>query len=328
MSQWRQDPVTGRWVVIAPKRSERPHDLASDGPAKEAAATDCPFCPGREAGAGAEILRLPGPPQPWRLRVLANRFPVLGPEGSVERRGDGTFEWLDGVGAHEVVVDSPDHRHSFAELPDDHAADVFRTYRARIRALAADERVAYVQVFRNEGAAAGASLRHPHSQIIATPVIPGAIKEAYHGARRWRARHGGCVFCHLAQAESEDGSRVVLRTHRFLALAPFASGFAWELMVLPLEHGPDFHALEDAALAELASVVKACVGRLKALLGPLPYNYFIHSAPLRHLDGERQFHWHLSIIPRLSQPAGFEWSTGFGINSVAPEDAAERLRRA
>jgi UDPglucose--hexose-1-phosphate uridylyltransferase len=236
-------------------------------------------------------------------------------------------EWLEGVGAHEVVVDSPDHERSFAELPDDHAADVFRTYQRRIAVLAQDPRIVYVQVFRNEGAAAGASLRHPHSQLIATPVVPSAIKEEFHGARRWRQQNGGgCVHCHLLAAELAAGERLVMQDDHFVAWAPFASSFAWEMMVVPRRHGPDFHLASDQEVAGLGLMVKRLVSKLKARLGPLPYNYFIHTAPLRHQDGERHFHWHLRILPRLTQPAGFEWGTGFSINAVEPETAAQALR--
>jgi len=223
------------------------------------------------------------------------------------------------------VLDSPDHERSFAELPVEQAADVFRTYQARIRALAVDPRIAYVQVFRNEGAAAGASLRHPHSQIIATPVVPPSIKEDFHGALRWRAAHGGCVYCHLMEAE-RGGPRWLWEDERFAVMAPYASAFAWELLVLPKAHARDFHEADGASVAGLAAMVRRAVRALKRKLGPLPYNYYIHSAPLRLAEADRHFHWHLRIIPRLSQPAGFEWSTGFAINSVAPEAAAEALR--
>jgi UDPglucose--hexose-1-phosphate uridylyltransferase len=329
MSQWRQDLVTGRWVVIAPRRAARPHDLLvpPEPPAPDEPG-DCPFCPGHEAEAGPELFRLPGPPDPWRLRVLANKFPVLGPDGSDARQAGPVGEWMQGVGAHEVVVDSPDHLRSFAELPDDHAADVFRTYQRRIEALAQDPRIAYVQVFRNEGSAAGASLRHPHSQLIATPVVPPTVKAEYHGADRWRQRHGGCVHCHLMTRELALGERLVAQDDRFVAWAPFASTFSWELVVMPREHGADFHRVDDASLAGLAGMVKRLVGQLKARLGPLPYNYFIQTAPLRRHDDGIHFHWHLRILPRLTQAAGFEWGSGFSINPVAPEEAAAALRGA
>jgi len=257
--------------------------------------------------------------------VLRNKYPVLQLQGDVTRRHSQGYAWLDGVGDHEVVLDSPDHERSFAELPVDRAEDVFRTYQGRIRALAEDPRIAYVQVFRNEGAAAGASLRHPHSQIIATPVVPPSIKEDFYGAARWREEHGGCVYCHLLDAERE-GPRWLWEDGRFAVMAPYASAFAWELLVLPKEHLRDFHLADDATAAGLASMVRRAVQALKQKLGPLPYNYYIHSAPLRLPEADRHFHWHLRIIPRLSQPAGFEWSTGFAINSVPPEEAAAALR--
>jgi UDPglucose--hexose-1-phosphate uridylyltransferase len=324
MSQWRQNLVTGRWVIVAPARADRPHDLAR-APEAVSDPSRCPFCPGHEADAGEELQRLSGQDGAWRLRVLRNKFPVLALGGSVERRHSEGHEWLEGVGEHEVVIDSPDHERSFAELPVAQAEDVFRTYQARIRALAGDPRIAYVQVFRNEGAAAGASLRHPHSQIIATPVVPPSIKEEFHGALRWRAAHGGCVYCHLLASE-RGGPRWLWEDGHFAVWAPYASAFAWELLVLPKDHVRDFHLADEATVAGLAAAVRRAVRALKRKLGPLPYNYYIHSAPLRLPEADRHFHWHLRIIPRLSQPAGFEWSTGFAINSVAPEEAAGALR--
>jgi len=325
MSQWRQNLVTGRWVIVAPARADRPHDLPARAPEAASDPSRCPFCPGHEADAGEELQRLTGRDGAWRLRVLRNKFPVLALGGSTERRHSEGHEWLEGVGEHEVVIDSPDHERSFAELPVAQAEDVFRSYQTRIRALAGDPRIAYVQVFRNEGAAAGASLRHPHSQIIATPVVPPSIKEEFHGALRWRAAHGGCVYCHLLASE-RGGPRWLWEDGHFAVWAPYASAFAWELLVLPKDHVRDFHLVDEATVAGLAAAVRRTVRALKRKLGPLPYNYYIHSAPLRLAEADRHFHWHLRIIPRLSQPAGFEWSTGFGINSVAPEEAASALR--
>ncbi len=337
MSQLRKDLVSGRWVIIASERSKRPDDFRSGGPAKpEVPGTFCPFCSGNETKTPPEVyaLRQPGTTadQPgWRVRVVPNKFPALDRGEKCQRLVEGVFESMTGIGVHEVIIESPDHGLELCDLPLPHLREVLETYQARIRSIEAEKQYQYVQVFKNKGREAGASLSHPHSQIVATPIIPKRIKEELYGADRLFRKLDGCVYCQIVAQEMRQAKRVVAQDPEFCAVTPFASRFPFEVHIYPLRHSAHFAGIAREEIAALAPVLKTVLLKLKALLSDPPYNIVLHQAPNPNLSGgtwpalSKEYHWHLEILPVLTRVAGFELGTGFYINPVPPEAAAEFL---
>jgi UDPglucose--hexose-1-phosphate uridylyltransferase len=340
-SELRRDPAGGPWVIIAPRRAERPDEFA----AREAAAgglpmESCPFCPGHEGATPPETaaVREAGsvPDGPgWSVRVVPNKYPAVGTvaEPPPAAFDGGLFEVRPGAGAHEVVIETPDHNLDFSRLTSAVAGAVVRTWRDRIRALERDPGCAYVQLFKNHGRNAGASLSHPHSQIVALPVVPVRIAEEIEAAVLFRAAHGVCLHCRILEEETADGRRVILDEGGFLATAPFASRFPYEIRLQPRRHADRFVDLDDEETAALADRLRAVLGRLRRSLDDPPFNLLLHQSPPSGRGGRPDeeiapaYHWHIEILPVLSRVAGFEWGTGIHINTVAPETAAARLRR-
>ena len=328
MPELRKDPVVGRWVIISTERARRPSDFA--GQPVTPAGGPCVFCEGHEAGTPPEILAgrpSGGPPNGpgWTWRVVPNKFPALRIEGELEPAGEGVFDRMNGVGAHEVVIETPEHGASFATLSLDALADVLRAYRERLADLKKDPRFEYVLIFKNHGEAAGASLEHPHSQLIATPIIPAMVAEELAGAARYWELKERCVWCDVVRQEARSRRRVVLEEDGFVALAPFAPRFPFETWVLPVRHRAAFEESDPAELRALAALLGEFFRRMGRVLGDPPFNFMLHTSPLR-APALPSFHWHLEIIPKLTRVAGFEWGSGFFINPVPPEDAAEALR--
>lgn len=325
--EYRRDPVTGRRAVVAPARALRPMvphpaPVAADPPA------DCPFCPGNEHDTPGELyaLRDPGTAANgpgWRLRVVPNRYPAVEARPAAPA-ADGLFATEPAVGRHEVVIACPEHVVRAADLPRGAYRDLFRAYRERIAAHAADPALAYTLAFKNVGADAGASLAHAHAQLVATPFVPPLVQGELDAAAAHHARTGRCVFCELVEAE-RTGPRRVCETDEFIAVAAFAPRFAYEVWVLPKAHAARYEAIADVALGEFAGVVRRVVSALDVALGPVAFNWFLHTAPLRSPE-LAHFHWHLEVLPRTARPAGFEWGGGCYVTAVAPEDAAAALR--
>jgi UDPglucose--hexose-1-phosphate uridylyltransferase len=318
--------VVERWVIIATERARRPTDFTPElSPVKGPAG--CPFCPGGEDQTPPERLRFGGPGPDWTVRVVPNRFPALQADSDLEASGDGIYDRMEGVGAHEVIVESPDHFASLGTMPVAAVTDVLLAYRERLAELRRDPRLEYVLVFKNHGAAAGASLEHPHSQLIATPILPEVVAEEVAGAARYFRIKERCVWCDIVRQDRRDGSRVVLETGGFLAVAPFAPRVPYETWVLPIAHRASFeqHGVEE--IEALAGLLRELIARFHRLLGDPPFNFALHTAPVREADSDR-FHWHLEFMPRLTRMAGFEWGTGFFVNPTPPEEAARFLREA
>ena len=325
--EYRRDPITGRWAVVAPARALRPM-VPLPAPARADPPADCPFCPGNEHDTPGELLadRAPGTPANgpgWRLRVVPNRYPAVEQLPPSPPSGD-LFAAAPAVGRHEVVIACPEHVVRAAELPRGAYRGLFRAYRERIAAHAADPALAYTLVFKNVGSAAGASLAHAHSQLVATPFVPPLAAEELAAAAHHHARTGRCVFCDLVAAE-RAGPRRVCETATFLAVAAFAPRFAYEVWVLPKAHAARYETTDDATTGELAGVVRRVVAALDAVLGPVAFNWFLHTAPLRSPELPH-YHWHLELLPRTASPAGFEWGGGCHVTTVAPERAAADLR--
>ena len=341
MPELRKDPLIGRWVIIATERAKRPVDFIAfhDEPSPQA---DCPFCAGNEGRTPKEIMVLPATgsgsaPSGWQIRVVPSINPVLHIEGALNRRGKGMYDVMDGIGAHEVIVESPQHVANAADLPVEQVHAALQAAMARIADLERDPRFRYALWFKNYGSTAGAGrIEHTRSQLIATPVTPLRVKEELVGARRYFEDKERCLICDLLRQEREAKVRVVIDSSHILALCPFASRFPFELWLVPKRHNCDFAKMQPEELGDLAAVLKQLLSRLKAVLDDPPYNVLLHTAPFRRQRGkvghwktiEEDYHWHLELIPRLTRVAGFEWGSGFYINPTPPEEAAKYLREA
>jgi UDPglucose--hexose-1-phosphate uridylyltransferase len=324
MPELRKDPVVERWVIIATERARRPMDFTPET-AKRRGPDGCPFCPGSEDRTPPELYRSGGSENgPWAVRVVPNKFPALHADGEVNAAGEGIYDRIDGVGAHEVVIESPDHFATLGSLPASHVGEILVAYRERLLALRKDPRLEYVLIFKNHGAAAGASIEHPHSQLIATPILPELVAEELEGAARYFRMKERCVWCDVVRQERRDGSRLVLEEDGFVALAPFAPRFPFETWVLPTAHRASFEGLAADEVDSLGRLVQDLIARLGRLFDDPPYNFALHTAPLKAGDPEH-FHWHLELMPKLTHLAGFELGTGFFINPTPPEDAARFL---
>ena len=329
----RRDPITGRSVVIdrAPFKRRSDFDLepARVGDALSASTPACPFCEGREADSGPEILawrdhasaNVPG----WSVRVVANRNPILRIEGGIEIRADGLFDTRDGLGAHEVIIETPLHDQPLHTLELDRLWRVLWAWRTRLQDLKRDSRFASVVIFKNHGRAAGARLDHSHSQLVAFPFVPAALAEKVRRGSRHYEQAGRCIFCDLAAAEIADGRRIVCDTNPILAFAPFASRVPFETWLMPRDHAPRFEETADSALELLAGAIRSVLARIDWALERPAYNLVLYTGPLTG-EADRSFHWHLEILPRVTRYSGLEWGSGMHRNPVAPEDAAVMLR--
>ena len=338
MPELRHDPIQKRWVIIASERGRKPYDFSASSEIQTGGF--CPFCEGHEGKTPPEITAIrhngSGPNQPgWQVRVVPNKFPALRIEGGLDRRGEGIHDRMNGVGAHEVIIETPQHDLNMADMPVEQIEKVIWIYRARLADLHRDGRFRYVLIFKNHGQAAGASLPHPHTQLIATPVTPKIISGELWSAREHYHDKERCLFCDLIQQELESGERLVLADDRFVALAPFASRFPFEVFLAPRHHYHSLAKLRDEMIHPLAVALKDVLLRIKKCLRDPPYNFVIHTAPNTEAAPRRSaywdtieadFHWHIEIMPRLTRVAGFEWGTGFYINPTSPEEAAKYLR--
>jgi UDPglucose--hexose-1-phosphate uridylyltransferase len=339
MSELRHDPISRRWVIIANERNRRPGDFQIEREAPHEPKF-CPFCPGNEDKTPDEIRAIRpggGPPNSsgWEVRVLPNKYPALAIEGELDRRGLGLYDRIHGVGAHEVIVESPQHQLHLADTDAVQIERVLGICQDRLRDLHRDPRFKYVLLFKNHGAVAGATLSHPHMQLIATPVTPRAISVELESARAHFQLKERCLFCDIIAQESVEKERIVDADEHYVVLAPYASRFPFELAILPRSHSHSFVQESEASLKALALTLRHTMARLKETLGDPPFNFVVHTAPNVETTVRRRnywdtlpfdFHWHIEILPRLTRVAGFEWGTGFYINPTAPEMAAAFLR--
>ena len=328
MSELRRDPITGRWVIISSERGKRPSDFEEVQPRRKGGF--CPFCPGNERFTPPEVLayREPGtaPNTPgWTLRVVPNKFPALKIEGELDKRGVGIFDKMNGIGAHEVIIETPAHEVPMARLAEKKIEDVIWAYRDRVLDLRKDVRFQYILIFKNHGEAAGASLEHSHSQLIALPIIPRQVAEEIEGSRVYYNYKERCIYCDIIRQEMYAGERNVTENEHFIALTPFAARFPFETWILPRNHNSCFSEAQPWEYASLARILKDVLTRLDKVLNSPPYNYIIHTRPLRK-EIKEFYHWHLEIMPKLIKIAGFEWGSGFYINPTSPEEAAKFLK--
>jgi UDPglucose--hexose-1-phosphate uridylyltransferase len=328
-TELRTDPITGRVVAIDLGPFRRRDDFELEPVRLEDAPAKCPLCEGREADAGPEILawREGGPANVpgWSVRVVPNRHPMLRIEGHLDVRPQGLFESRDGLGAHEVIVETPIHDQPLHALDADRIWRVLWAWRTRIQDLKRDSRFASVVIFKNHGRAAGARLDHSHSQLTAFPLIPPALADKLRGAARHLLKSGKCIFCDLIAQEVTDGRRIIRDQDSILAIAPFASRAPFETWLVPRPHAPRFEDATDSTLHALAEALKAVMARIDWALERPACNFVLHTGPLNK-EGDAAIHWHLEIIPRVARFSGLEWSSGIFRNPVSPEEAAKVLR--
>ena len=331
MPELRKDPIIGRWIIISTERGKRPTDFIVDKHTSKGGF--CPLCPGNENTTPPEVLSYsaassrqtnrPG----WELRVVPNKYPALIIEGSLNKEGEGLYDRMNGIGAHEVIIETPDHHETFTHLPPERMLKVFWAYRDRLTDLSQDPRFRYVMVFKNFGAAAGASLEHSHSQLIALPIVPRMISSELEGSLSYYKYKERCVFCDIIRQEINQTVRVVAQNELFIAIVPYAPRSPFEMWILPKHHASSYLAMDDDHFHGLTAIFSECMRRLDKCIPDVPYNFVLHGAPLRSQPLDH-YHWHFEIMPKLTTIAGFEWGSGFYINPVPPEEAAKFLREA
>ena len=332
MPELRQDPTTKQWVIIATERAKRPQDfveqtISAVPPPYKA---DCPFCPGNEHMTPPEKMayRSGGPANGpgWWVRTVPNKFSALIPEGSLIRKEeDGFFRKMDGVGEHEVIIESPQHNLCIPLMEDKQVEEVVLAYRERYLTLREDPRFSLIIIFRNHGPRAGTSLEHPHSQLVATPIVPLSIRYRFDKAMGHYDDAGTCVYCDYIRAGLRVRTRLIMETERFVAFHPFASRAPFETWILPKKHEASFGSITVNDSKEFSWVLKAILLKMYRALNNPGYNYIIHTAPIKDEQGE-YYHWHLQILPRLVTAAGFELGTGMFINTALPEETAAFIR--
>ena len=339
MSELRKDPVVGRWTIFAPDRARRPTSLRAETVEflDYLAEGACPFCPGQESKTPPEVLALradgtnangPG----WDVRVIPNQYPAMRVEGELDKVGEGMYDTMRGIGAHEVIIETPHHDRGVEARHPAALAKVFQAYRSRLIDLSRDARFKYILIFKNCGVLAGASQAHPHSQLIATPVTPILVREELTGARDYFQYRDRCVFCDVIRQELQQRDRIVSESAHFVSGCPYAARFPFETRIYPKRHCADFQAATDDELLGLAEIVIDVMRRLIGGLGHPNYNWVLHTAPIRWARMgywqtlDQDFHWYLEILPKISVVAGFEWGSGFYINPTLPEEAAAFLR--
>jgi UDPglucose--hexose-1-phosphate uridylyltransferase len=328
MPELRQNFFTKEWVIIATERAKRPEELATHRPAQivPAFVENCPFCPGNESKTPPEVMRFPAnPSEPWAVRVIPNKFAALDGGAQPTRSLQDVWRRIEGFGFHEVIIDSPDHSCCMALLPDEQVARILRVYKDRYTRLSMDRRVNHVTIFKNHGADAGASLQHPHSQLIATPVIPSQVRHRLHEALCHYDDNGKCMFCHMVEREVEEQTRIVQKSEHFVTMEVFASATPFATHIFPLRHMASFGDISPTEIADLARVLRSLLAKLYVGLENPDLNFTIRSGPSDYASA-RHFHWYVSVIPRLTRVAGFELGSGMFINTVLPEAAAEFLR--
>jgi UDPglucose--hexose-1-phosphate uridylyltransferase len=329
MSVIRQDPTTKEWVILAPARGKRPDEFKQpeSRQPRQTASLSCPFCPGNERMTPVELERFTGDrAEAWTVRVIANKFPALVLEGQPRRSESGPlFREMAGVGAHEVIIESPIHDRTIALMEAVEVEDIVQAYQSRYRALTDDSRLKYVIVFKNHGETAGTSLEHPHSQVVATPIAPMLMRRKYEVAMTHYDDTGRSLYQDLVDEELRAQVRVVIETDMFVAFHPFASRVPFETWIVPKRHEPSFGQAHPEELTALSHVLLRTLRGLHHALGNPDFNYILHSAP-KEDESKAYYVWHLQILPRVNTIAGFELGSGIYVTTMLPEDSAAYMR--
>lgn len=330
MTELRRDPVVGRWVIVNNTDPKLPPDFHVE-PHHYDDATHCPFCYGNEHMTPPEIqafrhektmANTPG----WQVRVVPNKFPALQIEGELDKRGMGLFDMSNGIGAHEVIIESPYHNKDFPDLETDEIEKILEMYGQRSKDLEKDKRFKYVMIFKNFGHAAGATIDHNHSQLIALPMVPKNVLEELTGSAEYYGFRERCIFCDMIRQELEEKERIIAQNKDFIAFCPFVSRFPFEMWLMPKQHRLSYCETTRTEVSELAKILKEVLTRMRVALNDPPYNFIIHTSPI-NTEEKPGYHWHMEIMPRLSRIAGFEWGTGFYAVPTSPEAAIACLKK-
>lgn len=328
MPELRQNLISGEWVIISTERAKRPEDFVKGKkekvilpPYKE----DCPFCPGHEDKTPPETYRI-GDEKNWKVRVVYNKFAALSLEGERTRKTDGIYHSMNGVGIHEVIVEHPSHNVLTALVSREEVIDIIRAYINRYISAQKDERIEAIIIFKNYGLGAGTSLEHPHSQLIATPIVPPQLRNRIEQAIHYFDDTGKCIFCDTLKSELTIKKRVILETGHFVSFIPYAALSPFHIWIFPKRHMASFIEINEDEIKDLASILKLTLAKLYYGLDNPDFNYTIRSIPIGE-KGVEYLHWYISLIPRVSQTAGFELGSGMFINVALPEKSAEYLRQ-
>jgi UDPglucose--hexose-1-phosphate uridylyltransferase len=327
MPEYRQNMLTNEWVIIASERAKRPQDFeikeAGKPPLPEFS-QQCPFCPGNEAQtpAATQTIERNGK---WAVRAVPNKFAALQRDIPFQPKRFGRFLRATGYGIAEVIIETPLHNSTLATMDQQSVEDIIKVYKSRYLSVAREKQICFINIFRNHGVRAGTSLEHPHSQLIATPVIPPHVRNPIEQAVRYYDTHGQCIYCVMLQEEVLRQERLIAQNDFYIAYAPYASRTPFEVRIMPKKHQPSFADIEGEELFDLARILRSILARLYKGLNNPDYNFIIRSAPVGD-ENAKYFHWYMLIIPKLTTPAGFEIGTGIYINVTFPEECAEFLR--
>lgn len=328
MPELRYNIVTGDWLILATERAKRPKDfikVKKDIVPLPEYKENCPFCPGNEDKTPSESLRL-GDGKKWRVRSVPNLFGALSPQEKPLRKINGMYISMGGFGTHEVIIENPRHNTCIALMGDGEVAEIIQAYKSRYTAIQNIPGIESIVIFKNHGPAAGTSLEHPHSQLIATPVVPPQIRSRTERAAAYFDTTGRCIFCQTLEEELKAKIRVIFETTYFVSFLPYAGSSPFLTWIFPKRHMSSFSDITDEETVDLAGILKATLEKLYHGLDNPDFNYTIRSVPIKEKCTE-YFHWYLSIVPRLNLPAGFELGSGMFINSSLPEESAEFLRQ-
>lgn len=332
VSELRTDPVTGRKVYIAEDRAGRPSDYS--GREQEVVAqasrktSECPFCAGHEKQTPPTLAEVDDAKGNWRVRVIPNKYPAVSEDPS---NPSNTAPLLDATrqpanGSHEVIIESPEHLGDLTDLSAEHLTRVLAVYRDRVMFHLKQDQNKQISLFKNVGYAAGASLEHAHSQLVALPYVSPVLEAELTGTQQYHQQHGSCQFCDLLAEELASGERLVVDEEHFAVICAVAARQPFELWIAPKAHAANFTTATNDHLTQLANLLQQILKRLQHHLKPLSYNLLLHTSPAGE-QYEETFHWHWELIPRTAQLAGLEWGSGVYINSLSPERAAKLLRQ-
>ncbi len=329
MSEIRQDPTTKEWVIIASNRVKRPRDFIKNQQERSLPPYEpsCPFCRGNEYLSSEEILRYPVEEgSGWRVRVITNKYPALVLQGSTQQREEvGFFTKMNGVGAHDVIVETPVHNRFIPLMEDQEVKELLTVYRERYDQLSRDPKVKLITIFKNHGEAAGTSLIHPHSQLVATPIVSAELRRQFEVAIAYHDDTGRCLYQDIIDHELRFGERVVMETEGFVVFHPFASRMPFETWIMPQKGQASFGNVPTKDLTNLAHVLRVTLLKLYLSLNDPDFNYAIYTAPVGD-ESKDYYLWHIRIVPRLTSIAGFEIGSGMYINTTFPEETADFIR--
>jgi UDPglucose--hexose-1-phosphate uridylyltransferase len=327
MAQLRREPITRMWVVVTTDNPRGPSDYLPFKPPYQPQGMEgvCPFCPGNEGMTPKETFSLGHPREGWSVRVVPNKFPFFRVEGEFDRRPEGMYDLMEAIGAHEIVVEAPDHKQSIALMERQQIQKVLLAYRERLIDLEKDRRFKQFLILKNHP---GVFNRHPHSHILAMPIIPRRVDEEVGGALDYYQRKERCIFCDIIKEEMTNKKRIILETVHFLVFSPFASRYPFETWIIPKIHSPDFHRINEEEREDLSGAIQSLFIRFYRLLSDPPYSLAFHTSPVQSRFHRSEYHWHIETRLRIGLREGFEWGTGFFVNPTPPEDAAAFLREA